>query len=465
MRKGIISLVSLILLLASSYTSTAQNKTSADKIIAVVGNSIVLYSELNEGMNMLKEQQIREGYTPDRDIKSEAFEMLLMQKLMANQAQLDSLPVDNQRISSEIDNRINMMLQQFGSLSAIEKMIGKPIFQYKDDLRRRYEEMMGAQSMQQKVRMGVTITPTEVERFFATMSKDSLPIIPEQYTYAQVVVYPPSMAEAKLRTREKALELRERIINGDRFDVLARMYSVDKSSAIRGGELEFTPLEGYVKPFSEALGKLTVNQVSGVVETEFGFHLIQLLEKKGNLYRARHILLKPDFTSIEMQASLEQLDSIAKLIRVDSLKFEDAAFKHSEDKYSRLNKGVVTNQEALEVMTGQASPKSTSTKFLKEELMEDYKTISTLKIGELSMPYASLDLKGNQTTKIIKLINIVPPHYANLKDDYVRIEELALNNKTQQIFDEWLTKKIAAMYVSIDPEFRDADFKYKGWLK
>lgn len=465
MRKGIISLVSLILLLASSYTSTAQNKASADKIIAVVGNSIVLYSELNDGMNMLREQQIREGYTPDRDIKSEALEMLLMQKLLANQAQLDSLTIDNQRINSEIDNRINMMLQELGSLSAIEKMIGKPIFQYKDDLRRRYEEMMYAQSMQQKVRSGVTITPTEVERFFKTMSKDSLPIIPEQYTYAQVVVYPPSMAEAKLRTREKALELRERIINGDRFDVLARLYSVDKSSAIRGGELEFTPLEGYVKPFAEALGKLTINQVSEVVETEFGFHLIQLLEKKSNLFRARHILLKPDFTSVEMKASFDQLDSIAKMIRIDSLKFEDAAFRFSQDKYSRLNKGVVTNQEALEVMTGQASPKSTSTKFLKEELMEDFKTINTLKIGEVSQPYASFDLKGNQTTKIIKLLNIVPPHQANLKDDYVRIEELAVNNKIQNIFDEWLTKKIAAMYVKMNAEYLDSDFKYSGWVK
>ena len=274
------------------------------------------------------------------------------------------------------------------------------------------------------------------------------------------------MDEAKRRVRERLLDMRERIISGKAsFATLARMYSED-GSAVRGGELEPMPLDGFVKPFANALEKLKPDQISEVVETEFGFHIIQGIERlPNNTYRCRHILIRPYYTPSELAESDQLLDSLANLIRCDSITFEKAALEHSDDPYSKQNGGLVSNHDILEAQQAyQAS--LTQTKFYKEYLMPaDYNAIRRLKKGEISDAFQTMDLKNNQLSKIIKLIDVIPSHTATLDEDYLMIEEAALEHKKRAEYNKWLTGKIQSMYVRIEPEFREGEWEYEGWVK
>lgn len=441
----------------------AQDKFSVDKVVAVVGNSAILYSDLVETAEALREQRRSEGYTSDRDPMNEALETLLLQKLLYQQALIDSVELRRDE-SVTVEAYVQQRIAEEGSVSALEAREGKPLYEIKSDLRYKLEEQQYAQLMQMEIMSPVRITPGEVERFYRRMDKSELPIVPEQYVYSQITKYPTNTAGAKQRARERLLEMRERIINGARFDVLARMYSVDTETAVRGGEMDAVPLAGLVKPFADALEKLQVGQVSEVVETEYGFHIIQLLEKNGDLYRFRHILIRPTFSDEELRDSDLMLDSLANEIRAGSITFEKAALEYSDDKYSKQNGGIVTNHELLEFL-GAGDTSYSSTKFMKEELMGDYRIISALKPGEVSNSFRSQDLMGNVLSKIIRLEQIIPPHSANLNDDYLKLEQVALADKQEQVFKKWLDKKIDAMYIRIDPEFRNGEFENRNWIK
>lgn len=274
------------------------------------------------------------------------------------------------------------------------------------------------------------------------------------------------MTEAKQRVRERLLDMRERIISGKAsFATLARMYSED-NSAVRGGELEAMALDGFVQPFADALEKLRPDQISEVVETEYGFHIIQMIERTANgYYRCRHILIRPYYTPSELAESDRLLDSLAALIRADSLSFEKAALEYSDDPYSKQNGGLVSNHDILESQQA-FDAKLTQTKFYKEYLMTaDYNAIRRLKVGEVSNAFQTTDMKSNQLSKIIKLVEIIPSHPATLEEDYLMIEEAALNDKKHREFEKWLNDKIDGMYVRIDPEYRDGEFENTHWVK
>ncbi len=456
--------------LLATGTVAAQGPVVADKVVAVVGNSAILYSEVVETSQMLVQQRRQQGYTSDRDPMNEALEHLMLQKLLYHQAQLDSLKINTGSVASRAEEMVQDMIAERGSIRALEAYAHKSIHQIREDTKMRIEENAYAQTMREDVEGKVTITPGEVERYFKAIPKDSMPLIPEQYVYAQITRLPASTTEAKQRTRAELLALRERIIDGARFDVLARSYSVDPGSAMRGGELDPNKREGYVKPFGDAMARLKPGQISEVVETEYGFHLIQLIDKTGNLYHARHILLRPIFTDKELAETTHFLDSIVKLVRDGQITFEQAAAEHSSDKYSRLNGGIVSNHELLE-MYNYMDPKLTSTKFFKEDLVHEgqpnreFYVISALKPGEVSDPFQTQDLRGNVLSKTIKLLEIIPTHPADLKKDYLRIEDAALDDKKEKEFTKWLNKKIDAMYIRIDPDFRDGEFDNKHWVK
>ena len=442
-----------------------------DKVVAVVGNSSISYSDVQQLARQIVEQRRAEGYTSDRDPQSEALENLLTQKLLYNQALLDSVEINQADIIQRVEQQVQAMITQEGSITALEKRSHMAIYHIRDLIRRQFEEQSYAQMMQQTVVSKTKIVPGEVERFYNAIDKDSLPIIAEQYQYAHITMFPKNMAEAKIRTKERLIDMRERIVTGKtRFSTLARMYSVD-GSAIQGGELEPAPLAGFVKPFADALAELKEGQVSEVVESEFGFHLIQLIDKKGQLYHCRHILLRPTFTSDEIIAPMRELDSIVSLIKKDSLTFEKAAQKHSDDKHSKMNGGIVTNHDLLERYSA-FDANLTATKFLKEDFgamggksIDDYNAISRMKEGEISQPYRSADLTGNELVKVVKLLKIYPAHKASIVDDYIRLEEMALAAKQRKEFKSWLDKKIASMYVYIAPEFRNGEFVNKNWVK
>ena len=344
------------------------------------------------------------------------------------------------------------------------------IFSFRENMRQRYEEQSYASSMQSEVVSKVSVIPGEVEHFYKSIDKDSLPTVAEQYVYAQITRFPKSITQAKQRTRERLLDMRERIITGKaKFENLARMYSQDPGTMMRGGEMDPTELNGLEAPFADALENMKPGQISEVVETRYGQHIIQLLDKRGSLYHFRHILLRPVYTMDELNEGVVFLDSIANQIRKDSLSFDKAALQFSDDATSKMNGGIVSNHDILERFNA-FEAKLTVTKFLREDFahfgaLDDYNALIRLKPGEISPAFLTEDIMGNQLAKIVKLVEIIPTHVASLNEDYLRLEEMALNAKQERVFKEWLTKKIDAMYVYIAPEFRDGEFENKSWVK
>lgn len=466
LKKGI--LAAALMLLAAGVVGQ-RRQVMLDKVVAVVGGSSIVYSEVADYARQLVEQRRQEGYTSDRDPMNEALEALMTQKLLYNQAQIDSVEINSNDILSQVEDQVQQMVDMEGSISKLEAKQHMAIFNIREILRQRYEEQAYASAMQREVVSKVTVIPGEVERYYKSLSKDSLPTIADQYVYAQITKFPKSMKEAKQRARERLLDMRERVITGKaRFDNLARMYSVD-GTALRGGEMDPTPLAGLDEAFAKTLEGMKPGQISEVVESQFGFHIIQLLDKRGQLYHFRHILLRPEYTSDELGETLNQLDSIADLIHKDSITFEKAALRFSDDAASKMNGGIVSNHDILERYQA-FDAKLTVTKFLKEDFgrfksLDDYNALIRLKPGEVSDAFLTEDLLGNQLGKIVKLVEVIPTHPASLNEDYFRLEEMALQDKQERVFREWLTKKIDGMYVFIDPEYRNGEFENKHWVK
>lgn len=458
-------------LLIPSLSAAQKRQVMLDRVVAIVGGSSILYSEVRDYADALVEQRRAEGYTSDRDPMNEALETLMRQKLLYNQSLLDSVSVGGD-ISVFVEQRLQAMIQEEGSIAKFEEKQHMPIFNYREMLRQKVTEQEGARAMQNHVIEDVIVTPGEVERYFKGLSEEEIPLIPEQYVYAHIVRYPDSQEAAKQRTKERLLEMRERVISGkSSLATLARTYSVDPGSAMRGGEYPPGPLEQLTPPFADALSKLKPGQISEVVETDYGFHIIELIdEPKNNLYHYRHILLKPTFTNEELMAPNRYLDSLAKVIRADSISFEAAALQHSQDDMTKQNGGLVTNHDILMSNPSYANVKYSNTKFTRESFgdgksLQDYAAISSLKVGQISNPFMTADLKGNELSKIIKLLEVIPTHAATLEDDYLTIEEMALNEKKEKVFREWLKEKIDGIYVFIDPEFRNGEFDFPNWVK
>jgi len=449
--------------------SAQKRQVMLDKVVAVVGGSSILSSEVDEYARQLVQQRRQEGYTSDRDPRNEALEMLMTQKLLYNQGQIDSVSVNDGAILAAVEEQVQRMIEQEGSIPKLEAKQHMPVFTIREMMRQRFEEQEYANEMQRTVTGKVTIIPGEVERYYKSLSRDSLPVIAEQYVYAQITKFPKSMTEAKQRTREQLVDMRERVITGKaRFETLARMYSQDPGTMMRGGEMEPATLNSLDPAFADALEQLRPGQISEVVESQFGFHIIQLIDKKGELYHFRHILLLPIYTTSELASVARELDSIARLIRVDSISFEKAALQFSDDAASKMNGGIVSNHDFLE--RTYADAKMTVTKFLREDFanfhaLDDYNALLRLKPGEISASFLTQDMIGNQLGKIVKLVEIIPTHAASLESDYLRIEEMALQQKQERAFTEWLTKKSDGMYVFIDPEFRNGEFENKHWVK
>ena len=462
----------LFMLTLSSASAQQRRQVMLDKVVAVVGGSAILHSELVEYAEALVSQRRQMGYTSDRDPLDESLEALLEQKLLYNQALIDSVEVNTSDIASRIEVYVQAQIAEEGGIAQLEAKEHMPIYTYRELLRQRYEEQAYAQAMRNDVVSRVTVVPGEVERFYKHVDKDSLPVIGEQYVYAHITKFPSSLKDAQQRTKERLLDMRERIITGQtKFSVLARMYSLD-GSAMYGGEMEPMPASYFVRPFAEALEKLKPGQISEIVETEFGFHIIELIEKKNDLYRCRHILLRPTFTREELMEPANQLDSIANLIRLDSISFDKAALQFSDDATSKYNGGIVSNSDVLERMGVYDGARLTATRFLKEDFsaqggksLDDYAALMRLKVGEVSNSFQTTDIMGNEMSKIVKLVEIIPAHTASLEEDYIRLEEMALQQKQEKIYKEWLNDKIMSMYVYIDPAYRTETFENKNWIK
>lgn len=420
-----------------------------DRVVAVVGDEKILQSDIEN----LYLQYRAEGISSSGDLKCEILEDYLAQSLLLNQAKIDSIEVSESQVELQLNARLDYFINQIGSQERLEQYFNKTILEIKEDFRDLIRDQMITQEMQSNITGDVTITPSEVRQFFNRLPDDSIPYIDSRIEIKQIVVYPPVSDEAILEVRQRLLDLRKRIIEGENFATLAVLYS-QGPSAPKGGEIGFMG-RGEVDPeYAKAAFSLKKGQVSNIVESAFGYHLIQLIERRDDRVNTRHILMRPKLDPDAVAKTISQLDSLADLIRADSIIFERSAMFFSQDKKTNVNGGLVVN------------PYDNSTMFELDELQpSEYEILRYMNIGEISEPFESIDENGKQVYKIVKLSRSTPPHRANLKEDYTLIQQIALSDKRDKIFHEWINEKITVTYIHIDGSFRGCSFNNPTWAR
>lgn len=413
-----------------------------DKIIAKVDNYFVLKSELE-----LQYQRYLAGDPNNTPTRCQLLEGLIINKLLLAKSEIDSVSVEDKRIEQELNSRMEQMENQYGSSKSIVEAFGKSIATLKDELRSSIKEQLVGRKMQDKITESVKITPKEVKQFFNTIPQDSLPYLPAEVEVGHIVRLAKPNKEQKQELVAKLIEFKKRVEKGESFEELAKIYSEDLGSGKRGGDLGFAKRGQMVPPFEAAALKLKANELSDVVESEFGFHLIQMLEQRGQEYRARHILLRPDYQKLDLTDPTKFLDSIRVLIQRDTIKFETAAKEYSEDKMTQDAGGMIID------------PETRGLKMPFDSSMDPalYFALDSMKVGTISTPIQYRTDDGRSAMRILYFKAKHPPHYANLKDDYQKIANIALSRKRNTAVDEWFLKAKDDVFISIDDEYKDCD--------
>ena len=446
-------LAAAVALAAVALSASAQKYSGGviDKTIAVVGNEVILISDLEEEVEMMRAY----GMMSDKKGRCEVLEEMMASKLFLMQARLDSLTINNDMVESELSNRMDMLKTNLGGEDEVAKQFGKPIYKLRQEWREAIEDQNLTQQMQQQIASDVPeLTPYDVQQYVDAADPADLPMVPIKYQLSQICIYPDREA-ANLAVKERLLTIRERIINGERFSTLARLYSQDPGSARKGGELGMASKSIFWPAFSDAAMSLKPGVVSQIVETPDGFHIIEVLEKKGDMFNARHILLKPEYTSEDREKAFGVLDSLKTELANEAITFELAARFYSEDLPTRTNGGQM------------ADPNTGSSYFEIDQLKpQDYAAIKNLKEGEISEPVESLDNEGrdgNLVYKIIKVDKIIPAHPATFNNDYTLLLQQARQELQMKAIDDFINSKIESTYIVIDPLFGDCDFERSGW--
>lgn len=424
-----------------------------DKTVALIGNDMIQLSAIESEAQMM----LFQGVPSDKNLRCQVFEKMLVQKLFLTQARLDSLTASREMVEQNLNQRLQEVMTKLGGEKATEEYFKKPMYKIREEWRETLTDLSLVNNMQSEVaKKAPELTPSDIEKFYKKLPKDSLPIISTQYQYSQIVLYPEKEA-AVMAVKERLIEFRERIMKGTKFSTLATMYSQDPGSASRGGELGMASKQLYWSQFSDAAMALKAGQVSQIVETPDGFHIIQLIKKEGDMFNARHILLKPMYTTTDKDRAFKTLDSLRNLITSDSLKFEQAARRFSQDQKSFVNGGVVADEN-----TG-------SVYFEIDQLKPaDHAILKSLQPGEVSAPFESRDnegREGNLVYKIIRLDKIIPSHTATFKDDFSVLQEMAKNESINKALDAFIKQKQATTFIKIDPMFENCPFEREGWIK
>lgn len=425
-----------------------------DKSIAIIGNEVIMVSQIESEAQMMRAK----GAVVDASDRCEILEQMLVSKLFINQAKVDSLIVNEANVAASLEGRINEMIQMMGGEKQVEEYFGKPMHKLRQEWEAILREQSLMQQMQQKVMADIpALTPRDVEKYYNETPKEDIPMVSTKYRIRQIGVYPDKKA-AELAVREKLLELRERVMAGEKFSTLARLYSYSGDPAAqRGGELGMAPKATFWPVFSDAAMALKEGQVSQVVETPDGFHIIQMIEKNGDMFNARHILLKPQYTAEDREKGFKKLDSLRNLIVKDSMDFATVAKFHSEERKSATSGGLMADE-----YTG-------SSYFEKDQLKPtDYAVLKNMQVGDISEPFESLDNEGrngNTIYKILYLDRILPSHVANYQDDFNVLAEELNKKHSQESVDKFIAEKQKITYIVLDPFFEGCAFKYPGWGK
>jgi len=441
-------------LMGLGLIASAQKYTGViDKTVAVIGNEYISISDIESEIQMMQSQ----GQSADRNARCEILENMMEGKLFLLQARLDSLNVDREMVNAELNQRLDQVRTAMGGDEEVEEYFGKPIYKLRQEWSEQLEQNSLVQKEQQEIAGKIPeITPYDVKKYVDSTDVEDLPVVPMKYQMSQICIYP-DRAAAALAVKERLLAIRERILNGEKFATLARLYSEDPGSARKGGELGMASKSIFWPVFSDAAMALKPGIISQIVETPDGFHLIEVLDKKGDMFNARHILIKPVYTSEDRDKAFARLDSIRTAI-VDSLApFEVAARFYSEDPATRTNGGQM------------ADPNTGSAYFEIDQIKpQDYAAVSDLEPGQISRPIESLDNEGragNTVYKIVRLDKIIPAHTASFETDYTDLLGQVENKKRVEAVDAFIRKMIATTKIKIDPLFRDCDFSREEWLE
>ena len=450
MRK--ISLILIAFLLIFSGLS-AQKKNIIDEVIWIVGDEAILKSDVEA---VLLDAEMRR-----QPIQGNAYciipEQMAIQKLFLHQAALDSVTVNEGYIASLAEADLNKYIADVGSVEKAEEYSHKTVAQLREIIREKYKSQALIEQMQSQLVSGIQATPAEVRRYFSNIPKDSLPTIPEQVELQVLSVNLPIPLSEVNRVKEKLREFTERATaNPADFSLLARLYSEDPGSAVKGGELGYTARATLDPEFAAVAFNLQdPKKVSRIVESQFGFHIIQLIGKRGDKVNCRHILLKPRASIEDKQKGINRLDSLGDLIRQNKITFEQAVMHYSMDRNTAMNAGLMVN------------PNTGNSKFEYQDLpAEVAKAAYSMNIGEVSKAFTMIDpLTGKEMVTIVKLKSKTPTHKANIMDDYQILKNILEGNKKQEFLHNWISKKQKETYISIKPEWRDCNFQYKGWIK
>ena len=443
------------LLVSTGLSAQKYGGGLVDKTVAVVGNEVIMISDIESEVQQMQAQ----GRSSDKDMRCSLLERMMENKIFLMQARIDSLTVNYDMVDGELSNRIDTYRTYLGGDEEMEKYFGKPLYKLRQEWRQLFEEQSLIQSEQAEIANRIAeVTPYDVQQFLDTVSVDDLPVVPIKYQLSQICVYPDREAAA-LAVKERLLSLRERVINGEKFATLARIYSEDPGSARRGGELGMASKSIFWPAFSDAAMALRPGVISQIVETPDGFHLIEIIEKKGDMFNARHILLKPQYTVEDREKAFSRLDSLRTKILDDEISFQLAARFFSEDPATRTNGGQM------------ADPSTGSSYFEIDQLKPaDYAAIQELKEGEISEPVESTDNEGheqgrtgNTVYKIIRVDKIVPAHPASFTNDYTELQGNVRYQRQMQAIDEFLENRIKDTYIVIDPMYKECSFGREIW--
>ncbi len=450
MKKNIL----LLFLFLSSAMGTLMSQTNIiDEVIWIIGDESILRSEVEE--QKLRAQY--EGTPVQGDPYCVIPEQIAINKLFLHQAILDSIVVGEGQVNNQVENRLSFFISQIGSKEKMEEYFGKNTVNLREDLRTMFRDQMIIQQMQQKLVGDLKSTPAEVRRFYNGLSTDSIPSVPAQVELQIISFEPPVPIEESNRIKERLRDFTDRVNKGSsEFSVLARLYSEDEESAKRGGELGFMGRGQLVPEFSLVAFNLTdPKKVSRIVQTEFGFHIIQLIEKRGDRLNCRHILLKPRVSILDKTKAIEKLDSISNLIRLNKTTFEEAVIYFSQDKTTAMNAGLMLNE------------KSGSSKFEYQDLPQEVaKVVYTMNVGEISKPFTMMSPSTNkEVVAVVKLKSKTENHKANMIDDYQMLKNFYEGKEKEKFINNWIVKKQKETYISIDPAWQNCKFQYPGWIK
>jgi peptidyl-prolyl cis-trans isomerase SurA len=433
--------------------SFAQERKVVDKIVAQVGDNIILMSDLEAQ----KLQAIQAGMTVTKEMDCTVLEELMYNELLLNQAKLDSIEVSDEQVDSEMENRLRVLEEQIGGREKLEQFYGKSVTQIKEEFRPIIKDRLLSQEMERTITADITVTPKEVSDFFSKIPKDSIPLINAQLSFQQIVHYPEITKADKKRAFDQLSEIRKNIIGGKSFDTQARIHSMDPGSAPQGGKI--TASRGMmVPPFEAAVFSLEVGDISDVFESSYGYHIVKLLDRKGDDYVCQHILIIPEYTNEALEYSALKMDSCYALLKENKITWDDAVARFSNDEMTKQNKGIITNPISGE--------QTWDMEDLNQVDQQIFLLTDNMEKGDITNPNLYVDIyERKQGIRIVRLMDRKPQHLANLKDDYALIKRAAENDKKQRTINNWIKTKIGNAYVRIDESFQDCQFRNPWFTK